>query len=70
MYPLVYQFLSKALAIRLFQFDMTVGLRCHDQRRVPLRYFVGIVLFFGLELNHHCWLSVTHHAIRQQLWVE
>ena len=55
MSQLVCPFLSKSLVIRLFQFGMTVGSRCRNQLLVRQQYFVGIVLFSGLELNHRCW---------------
>ena len=47
--------LEQSLVIRLFQFGMTVGSRCRNQLLVRQQYFVGIVLFSGLELNHRCW---------------
>jgi hypothetical protein len=55
MSQLVCQFLSRSLVIRLFQFGMTVGSRCRDHLLVRQQYFVGIVLFSGLELNRRCW---------------
>jgi hypothetical protein len=65
MWQLVYQFSSRNLVTRLFQFGMTVALKCHDHLLVHQQYFVDIVLFSGPELNHRCWLSVTHRVIRR-----
>ena len=55
MWQLVYQFSSRNLVTHLFQFGMTVALKCHDNLLVHQQYFVDIVLFSGLELNHRCW---------------